>query len=58
VVIGGLVPPHDGTVEVAETQLPGLADHAMLATTHTTMVFDPRVAALTAQFLRTGRFAA
>lgn len=48
--------PHDGTVAVSETRLEGLADHRVLDISHTGLVFSPRVAALTAGFLRHGRF--
>jgi pimeloyl-ACP methyl ester carboxylesterase len=60
--LGGLVArfaePHDGTVAVSETRLEGLADHVELDASHTGLVFSPRAAALTIQFLRHGRFAA
>lgn len=50
--------PHDGTVAVSETRLPGLADHHEVDVSHTGLVFSPRVAALAVRFLRHGRFAA
>jgi hypothetical protein len=46
----------DGTVTVAETCLPGVADHLLLPVTHTSMVFSPEVARRTAAFLKHGRF--
>lgn len=48
--------PHDGTVSVAETQLPGIADHYSLPVSHSGLVFSQGVAALSAGFLRDGRF--
>lgn len=48
--------PSDGTVAVWETRLPGLADHRIVAATHTGLVFSREVAALTAGFLADGRF--
>lgn len=47
---------HDGTVLVAETQLPGAKDHLVLHTSHTAMLFSSEVARQTAAFLRDGRF--
>jgi pimeloyl-ACP methyl ester carboxylesterase len=55
-VLGRLPLPHDGTVCVEETRLPGLADHIALRTTHTGMLFSPQVALQVAAFLRNGRF--
>jgi pimeloyl-ACP methyl ester carboxylesterase len=49
---------HDGTVAVAETHLPGLADHCVVDTSHTGLLFSTDVARLTARFLREGHFAA
>lgn len=46
----------DGTVGLAETRLPGLADHCEVAASHTGLVFSRAAAAQTARFLRTGRF--
>ena len=56
-VLGGYGEPNDGTVAVAETRLAGIADHVVVPTTHTGLIFSARVAALTATFLRSGRFA-
>lgn len=47
----------DGTVAVAETCLDGLADHIVVATSHTGMLVSPHVAEQAIAFLRTGRFA-
>jgi hypothetical protein len=49
--------PNDGTVSVAETRVPGLAGHAEVGVSHTGLVYSRKVAQLTAQFLRDGRFA-
>jgi pimeloyl-ACP methyl ester carboxylesterase len=57
VLVGGLERPHDGTVSVAETRHPGLADHVALPTTHTGMIFSPMVARQAIHFLTEGRFA-
>ena len=48
---------HDGTVAVSETRLPGLADHCVVDTSHTGLLFSADVARLTARFLREGHFA-
>lgn len=56
--VGALVGPHDGTVSVAETRLPGITDHCVVAATHSGLVFSDDVARLTATFLRHGRFPA
>ena len=47
---------HDGTVSVAETQLPGAKDHLVMPTSHTGLVFSADVAEQAAQFLREGMF--
>ena len=47
---------HDGTVALSETRIDGLADHVAIPTTHSGLIFSPRAAALTARFLREGRF--
>ncbi len=52
----GLKPPHDGMVRVAETKLPGMADHLELPVSHTAMLLAPSVARQTAHFLRHGQF--
>jgi pimeloyl-ACP methyl ester carboxylesterase len=47
---------NDGTVMVWETRLPGLADHAVIESSHTGLVFSEQAAGLAAEFLETGRF--
>jgi len=54
--IGGLSTPHDGTVSVEETQLPGLTDHCVVAATHTGLPFSDAAAQQTIAFLRNARF--
>src|SRR3546814_18258191 len=56
VLPGRLQRPHDGTVSVAETQLPGLAAHCTLPVSHSGPVFSRAVEARAVQFLRDGRF--
>ncbi|MBN8480955.1 MAG: alpha/beta hydrolase [Xanthomonadales bacterium] len=56
--VGALSGLHDGTVSVAETQLPGITDHCIVAATHSGLVFSDEVARLSAAFLRHGRFPA
>jgi pimeloyl-ACP methyl ester carboxylesterase len=48
--------PHDGTVSVAETHVPGERDHLVLAVNHTQMVISNEVAHQTCAFLRRGNF--
>lgn len=55
-VFGGLPSPHDGTVSVEETQLPGLTDHCLVPATHTGLLFSNEAAAQTVAFLRSRRF--
>ena len=54
--VGSLASPHDGTVSVAETQLEGLADHCVVAATHTGLLFSEETARQTAAFLHRARF--
>lgn len=54
--LGSLSAPHDGTVAVAETLLPGIADHRTVEASHTGMLLSSEVADLTVGFLRHGRF--
>lgn len=54
--IGGLVGPHDGTVSVEETRLPGLTDHCIVAATHTGLPFSNDAARQTIAFLASARF--
>jgi pimeloyl-ACP methyl ester carboxylesterase len=56
-IAGSLASPHDGTVSVAETELPGLTDHCVVPATHMGLVFSDEAAAQTVAFLRTARFA-
>ncbi len=56
-VLGPLGSPNDGTVSVAETRLPGLADHCVVPATHLGLVFSDEAANQTVAFLRTERFA-
>jgi pimeloyl-ACP methyl ester carboxylesterase len=52
-----LASPHDGTVSVSETELPGLTDHIVVSTTHTGLLFSREAADQTIAFLRSARFA-
>ncbi len=56
IALGGLSVPHDGTVSVEETQLPGLTDHCIVAATHTGLPFSDEAAQQTIAFLRDARF--
>lgn len=55
-VMGRFKGTSDGTVAVDETRLSGLADHIVLPTSHTGLVFSPQVARQAIAFLREGRF--
>jgi pimeloyl-ACP methyl ester carboxylesterase len=55
-MLGHLEGEHDGTVAVAETQLPGIADHCVVESNHMGLLFSAEVARCTADFLHTGRF--
>ena len=46
----------DGTVGIAETRLPGLCDHCLVAASHSGLVLSPEAARQAAHFLREGRF--
>ena len=48
--------PNDGTVAVAETRLPGIADHLVLDVSHTGMVFSKPVVEQAAAFISDGAF--
>ena len=48
----------DGTVGLDETRLPGLADHCIVHSSHTGLVFSRDAAAQAAHFLRHGGFEA
>lgn len=56
-LIGSCDDASDGTVRLEETRLPGLADHCVVAASHSGLVFSAAAAAQAATFLRTGRFA-
>lgn len=56
-LLGGLTRPHDGTVTVAETQLPGVRAHCVVAASHTGLLFSASAVAQSVKFLREGRFA-
>ncbi len=55
-LIARLEKPHDGTVTVAETRVPGLADHTDLPVSHTGLVFSRAVAHAVVSFLHHGQF--
>ena len=55
-LLGGVNAPHDGTVAVEETRLPGIADHRVIAAAHTGLVYSDEAARHTIVFLRDGRF--
>ncbi|MFO7288199.1 MAG: alpha/beta hydrolase [Gammaproteobacteria bacterium] len=57
-LLGGLPKPHDGTVAVEETRLPGATAHLVVHATHLSMLWSREVAAQVVHFLREGRFAA
>lgn len=48
--------PSDGTVAVDETRLPGLADHVVVPTSHSGLLFSEEAAQLARRFLGEGRF--
>ena len=47
---------NDGTVAVWETRLPGLADHAVVQSSHSGLVFSRQVAELVGNFLEGCKF--
>jgi pimeloyl-ACP methyl ester carboxylesterase len=49
--------PHDGTVSLAETQVPFATDRLVLPVTHSEMLVSARVTAQIVAFLRSGTFA-
>jgi hypothetical protein len=55
-LLGGVSAPHDGTVAVEETRLPGIADHRVIAAAHTGLVYSDEAARHTIDFLRDGHF--
>ena len=56
-LLGALPGDNDGVVCVEETRIEGMSDRALVREPHSLLTVSPRVAALTAQFLRAGRFA-
>jgi pimeloyl-ACP methyl ester carboxylesterase len=56
-LLGTLRGDNDGVVRVAETEIEGMSDRALVREPHSLLTVSPRVAALTAHFLRAGRFA-
>lgn len=56
-ILENLQLPHDGTVAVEETRLPGITDHLEVAVTHMGLLSSAVVASQTAYFLRHGNFA-
>ena len=48
--------PHDGTVSVAETRLPGIKDHLVMPVNHTWMLVSPDVADQVGHFIGHGEF--
>ena len=57
-IVQDLEPPHDGTIQVAETRLEGAADSLTLPVSHTGLVLARPVAEAVARFLMTGTFEA
>jgi len=55
-LIARLEKPHDGTVAVAETKVPGLVDHLELPVSHTGLVLSQKAATAVDAFLRKGHF--
>lgn len=49
--------PHDGTVALRETHVPGMTEHITLPVAHTGLVFSRAVAEQVCHFLNNGRFA-
>jgi pimeloyl-ACP methyl ester carboxylesterase len=55
-LVGGIFEANDGTVAVAETRVPGLADHIVLPVTHFALPWSRRVGTEVRHFLEHGRF--
>lgn len=55
-VTRGLKEPHDGTITVAETRVPGARDQVVLNVSHSEMVVSALVARHVSEFLRRGQF--
>jgi pimeloyl-ACP methyl ester carboxylesterase len=49
--------PHDGTISVSETRVPGARDHIVMPVSHSEMVISQPVARQIIEYLRRGRFA-
>lgn len=47
---------HDGIVPVERTKIKGMADHIVIPSTHTFMMFNPKIMAQTLYFLKNGKF--
>jgi pimeloyl-ACP methyl ester carboxylesterase len=56
-LVAGFEGAHDGTVAVAETELPRSTDRIVLRHSHFGLVFSPGVAEAVGRFLRSGRLA-
>jgi pimeloyl-ACP methyl ester carboxylesterase len=56
-LLGQFGEPNDGTVAVSETRLDGIADHVVVPSTHTGLIYNDAVARHAAHFLAHGRFA-
>jgi hypothetical protein len=48
--------PHDGTISVSETHVPGEHEHIVLPVSHTQMVVSVLVVRQVCEFLRRGSF--
>lgn len=55
-LVADLPGPNDGTVQVAETDVPGARDRLVLPVAHSGLLLSPAVARQTAEFLRRGAF--
>jgi pimeloyl-ACP methyl ester carboxylesterase len=55
-LVGGFLEANDGTVAVAETKVPGLADHVVLPVSHFALLWSKRVSEQARHFLERGRF--
>lgn len=55
-LFAGFHEEHDGTVAVSETRLDGLADHVVVAASHSGLLFSHDAVEQTAAFLRNGHF--
>lgn len=56
VLLSAFEGPHDGTVAVEETRLPGITDHVVLPVNHTWMLISRDVADQAGHFLKHGAF--